>query len=134
MYELNERQIKKIIAMVEDFVADAVNDALANATGYETRKKKSRDERLADKIIAALQRAPSMAEQHADIQMFLRMQSMPKTLLRRQVGNSYKNFAAVLDMMVSDGRLIYRRIAWNNKRYLHVYGLPNESVDAHFRA
>lgn len=129
-YELTDRQIEQIVGMVENAVSAAIRDAVLKVVGYENKKPrgrpkgKNRDERLADKIIAALQRAPSMVEKHPDIQQFLNLKAMPKTMLRRQVGNSHMNFDAVLELMVADGRLMHRKLSGNKGRYLSLFGLP----------
>ena len=128
-YDLTGRQIDQIIGLVEIAMSAAIKDAVLKVVGYENKKTRgrpksqNRDERLADKIVAVLQRAPSMTEKYPEVQRFLALKTMPKTMLRRQVGNSHANFDAVLELMVADGRLMHRKVSGNKGRYLALFGL-----------
>jgi hypothetical protein len=129
-YELSDRQIEQIIGIVENAVSAAIREAVLNVVGHESKKQRgrpkrpNRDERLAEKIIAALEKAQGMAEQNPEFQKFLALKAMPKTMLRRQVGNSHTNFDAVLEQMVADDRLIHRKLVGSKGRFLSLFGLP----------
>lgn len=127
-YELTPKQIEQITALVERNIASIVRDAVLKVVGHQCKKSKTKtkpsDERLADKIVHTLTNAPTIASQYPDIQQFLELKAMPKTLLRRLVGNSHATFGDVLESMVVDGRLIYRKLPGTKGRYLHLYGLP----------
>lgn len=130
-YELTAEQIDRITGMLENVIGDALRAAVLEVVGHESKRKQKgrpaaqdKDEVLASKIIAALETAPSIAAEMPAFSGYLAQRTMPKTLLRRRVGNSYTNFDAVLAKMVADKRVLTGKDKGPSGRYLTLFGLP----------
>ena len=130
-YELSAEQIDRITWMLENVIGDALRAAVLEVVGHESKRKnkgrpaaQDKDEVLALKIIAALEAAPAIASEIPAFKGYLAQRTMPKTLLRRRVGNSYTNFDAVLAKMVADQRVMTGKDKGPSGRYLTLFGLP----------
>lgn len=130
VYTLTEAQIVKLIdtavahitAATKAATREAIDKAIAKVTGRPGRKPKGRTR---ERITQALAAAPMLVGKHPDLAHILSVHAMPKTLLRRKVGNGCKDFDAALQAMVSDGTLITRD-AFSTRRHIPMtlYGLP----------
>lgn len=49
---------------------------------------------------------------------------MPKTMLRNRVGNGYKGFDAVLEKLVSEGKVMTGNVQSLARRRMVLFGLP----------
>lgn len=132
-HQLTEAQIERIIGLVEDAVGTALRAAVLEVVGQHIPEKKrqgrrpaaDRDAALAGRILAVLEAAPTTAnDAPAHLQGYLTCRSMPKTMLRKRVGNGYKGFDAVLEKLVSEGKVMAGNVQSLARRRMVLFGLP----------
>jgi hypothetical protein len=132
-HQLTEAQIERIIGLVEDAVGTALRAAVLEVVGHSVTEKKrqgrrpsaDRDTALAGRIIAVLEAAPNTAKDAPrHLQGYLTCRSMPKTMLRKRVGNGYKGFDAVLEKLVTEGKVMTGNVQSLARRRMVLFGLP----------